>query len=363
MRIVLDAHMLGAQEGGNETYVAGLIQGFAAADLPTDTRIVALHDPAYTPPPDDGRVGFLALPPGGNLRRLLVDLPRVCRQIGGDVLHVTYNAPLSLPSTLALSVHDVIYRLYPSYFSPRVRLLLNTLLPLSMRRARVILTISETSKHDIEHFYPFTRGRVIVVPIAAGPVATATPNDAAARRLTDDRPFVLAVGTVQPRKNIARLIEAYIMMRKRGGPTARLLVVGRADWQHSEIQRIATDSPYSADIIFTGYLDDPTVAALYQSCAAFVYPSLYEGFGLPVLEAMTCGAPVITSTISSLPEVAGDAALQVDPYNVGAIAEALEALLTNPSLQADLRERGRRRAALYSWRYTAEQTYAAYRQP
>ncbi|NNJ11447.1 glycosyltransferase family 4 protein [Chloroflexales bacterium ZM16-3] len=362
MRVVLDAHMLGAQEGGNETYVAGLIQGLTAITMPTDTTVTALHDPAYCPHASPTSVRYIPMSRSGNIRRLLIDLPRACHRTGADVLHVTYNAPLLLANALVVSVHDVIYRRYPRYFSPQVRLLLNTVLPLSMRRAQVILTISETSRRDIEHFYPFTRGRVVVVPIAAGSVATVTPNCEAALRYSAGHEFILAVGTIQPRKNITRLINAYIAARQRGKITARLIVVGKAAWQHSEIQQVANASLYRDDVMFTGYLDDATVAGLYQTCAAFVYPSLYEGFGLPVLEAMACGAPVITSQISSMPEVAGDAAIMIDPYRTEQIVEAIEGVLSNRALQADLRARGQRQAALFTWERTATETLAVYRQ-
>jgi glycosyltransferase involved in cell wall biosynthesis len=139
------------------------------------------------------------------------------------------------------------------------------------------------------------------------------------------------------------------------------LIVGRSAWQHSEIQRIAANSPYSQDIVFTGYLPDAVVAALYRACTVFIYPSLYEGFGLPVLEAMACGAPVITSNCSSLPEVAGDAALFVDSYDVEQISRAIEQVLNDVSLRSDLRVRGLRRAACFSWEQTAVKTLEAYK--
>lgn len=359
MRVLLDAHMLGQREGGNETYIAGLLQGFAALD--TDApRVTALYSPGYTPP--HGPHGAARLADGSDLRRLLFGLPALAQRIGADVVHVTYNAPPRLPCATVVTVHDVIYRRFPAYFSPRVRLLLNTVLPLSMLRADLVLTVSEHSRQEIVHFYPFVRDKIRVVLEAAGPVAEARPDDVEAERITQGRPFVLAVGTLQPRKNIGRLVEAYIRLRQAGVTTARLVVVGRATWQGSAIQRLAAATPYGADIVFPGYLPDATVAALYARCEAFVYPSIYEGFGLPVLEAMACGAPVVTSTCSSLPEVAGDAALLVDPSSVEAIASALARVLGEPELRADLRRRGLRRAAHFSWRRAAAETVDVYRE-
>ncbi len=357
MRVLLDAHMLGQREGGNETYVAGLLDGFAELG-PTAAQITALYSPGYTPRPGPHAAAQLA--DRSDVRRLLFALPVAARRSAADVVHVTYNAPFQLTGATVVTVHDVIYRRYPAYFSPRVRLLLNTLLPLSMRRADLVITDSEASRHEIAHYYPAVAEKVRVVPIAAGPVASTPPDVAAAESLTGGRPFVLAVGTLQPRKNIARLVEAYIRLRQAGVTDARLVVVGQAAWQSSPIQRMAAESPFAGDIIFPGYLDDATVAALYRRCTAFVYPSLYEGFGLPVLEAMACGAPVITSNLSSLPEVAGDAALLVDPHSVEAIGTALAQLIERPELRAELRRRGAQRAAQFSWERTARGVLEVY---
>lgn len=360
MRILLDAHMLGAQEGGNETYIAGLLQGFE--DLAAhNAQITALYSPHYQPLPYR-HTAARHFGGTGALGRLLRELPTVCRREQADLLHVTYNAPLYQPCPVIVSVHDVIYRRYPAYFSPRVRLLLNTLLPFSMRRARAILTLSEASRRDIVHYYPFTRDKIHVVGLAAGPVVRALPDEEAVAAYTVPGPFILAVGTVQPRKNIARLVEAYIIARQRGLAGVRLVVVGRSQWQGSAIQRAAIESPFAQDIVFTGYLDDRAVAALYRRCLLFAYPSLYEGFGLPVLEAMACGAPTITSDCSSLPEVAGEAALLIDPTSVAALVSSIERLVADPTLRMELRERGLRRVAGFSWEQTARQTLDVYHQ-
>jgi glycosyltransferase involved in cell wall biosynthesis len=350
--------MLGEREGGNETYIAGLLNGFAALASP-DVHVLALCRPdkiATLPVPAQ------AIPAIGNVQRVFQYVPRVCRQWRADLVHLTYNASPLLPCPLVLTVHDVIFRRYPGYFSPRVRLLLNTVLPLSLWCAVTVLTVSEASRREIEHFYPFTRGKILVTPEAAGPIANVKPEMPLAERHTHGREFILAVGTVQPRKNLTRLVEAYLSLREHGATNARLVIVGRKMWQSAAIQQQAAHSPYAADIVFTGYLEEAALAALYRTCSAFVYPSLYEGFGLPVLEAMACGAPVITSNVSSLPEVAGDGAMLVDPYSVKQIAEGLAAVLTNADLRESLRERGRRRAAHFSWEKTAQMTVEAYRQ-
>ncbi len=362
MKTVLDAHMLGEHEGGNETYVAGLLQGFASTPLCNEVAITPVYNTVYQPEQDaESRLHGMRLKHRGNIQRLGVELPRICRRVGASVVHVTYNAPFFSPCPSVVTVHDVIFRRYPHYFSPRVRLLLRTLMPWSMHKAAVILTGSEDARHEIVHYYPFVRDKIMVTLDAAGTLVKAVPDPQAVQQHVGQGSFILAVGTVQPRKNIVRLIQAYIRLRDRGETTAKLVIVGRAQWQHSEIHRLAANSMYTNDILFPGYLPDATVAALYNGCAVFVYPSLYEGFGLPVLEAMTCGAPVITSKTSSLPEVAGSAAILIDPFSVEEIASAIASVVNNASIREDLRVRGRQQAARFSWERTAEATYEAYK--
>lgn len=354
--------MLGTQEGGNETYVQGLLQGFETL---TDQQIsiTAVYNKQYKPRILSGMIKQnVTLRSASNLQRLFMELPRLGRSYASKLLHVSYNAPPLSRLPFVVSVHDVSFRHYPEYFSPRTRLLLSTLLPYSMRRAKHIITLSEASKRDIIQFYPYTYDKLSVIPLAAGLIASTQPDPVVAARYTDKRGFILAVGTVQPRKNIARLIHAYVELRNQNVTEARLIIVGRSAWQHSTIQQIALSSRYADDIIFTGYLADAEVASLYQACKVFVYPSLYEGFGLPVLEAMQLGAPVITSNISSLPEVAGDAAILIDPYSVLDIRTGLQEVLTNDIVREDLRRRGKQRAARFSWERTAHETLTVYYQ-
>ncbi|CAN5460989.1 glycosyltransferase family 1 protein [soil metagenome] len=360
MKVLIDAHMLGEQEGGNETYIAGLLQGFEQIST-EGLQLAASYNASYPIPFLSDRIQPVKLQSSANLRRLFIEIPKVCRSVKANLLHVTYNAPLYLPCAAIVSVHDVIFHRYPEYFSPRVRLLLSTLMPLSMRRAAAVLTISEASKRDIIEHYPFVQDKIINIPLAAGPVASVKPDHLTASQYTQGQDFVLTVGTVQPRKNVLRLVRAYILLRQQGITNAKLLIVGRSMWQGSEIQKIAANSAYNQDIVFTGYLDDATVAALYHQCTVFAYPSLYEGFGLPVLEAMACGAPVITSNVSSLPEVAGDAALLVDPYSVEQIRAALEQIMVNSSLRDSLHDHWLQQAALSPRERTAQATVEIYK--
>jgi glycosyltransferase involved in cell wall biosynthesis len=360
-KVLIDAHMLGQQEGGNETYVAGLLKGLCS--LPSNEfTITAIYSPTYYPEQTTSApVHSFRFQSSSSVRRVFVDTPSICKSWNADLLHVTYNTSPFLQTPCVVSVHDIIFRLYPQYFSPRVRVLLSTLMPLSMLRAKAVFTISEASKEDILNYYPFVRNKIIVTPLAAGPIVDLQPDISSVQKYTNNCDFILTVGNVQPRKNIVGLVQAYIMLRERKITTAKLIIVGRAQWQGSEIQKLACKSEYNHDIIFTGYLDDASVAALYKACRVFVYPSLYEGFGLPVLEAMALGAPVITSNLSSLPEVAGDAALFVDSRSHQQLADAMERVLTVQDLSENLSRRGLLQAARFSWQQTAVATLEGYR--
>lgn len=362
MRVLLDAHMLGAQEGGNETYIQGLLSGFEEIASGECLNILALCPPEYAHPVEaKPPVRRIPLNSQNDLNRVFYEIPRKAQQLQADIIHATYNASPFVQRPLLITVHDVIFRIFPEYFSPRVRLLLSTLMPLTMYRAKGIVTVSETSKRDIERFYPFTRGKVYVTYEAAGPVASMEPEYASVDPQWLQNDFILSVCTLQPRKNLERLLLAYIDGRRKGSIQAKLVLTGKAAWQHSELFSLAQSSGFASDIIFTGYVSAGVLAALYESCQIFVYPSLYEGFGLPVLEAMARGAPVVTSNNSALAEIAQDAALTVDPHSVDQIREAIESLLDNSSLRMSIIEKGRRQAKKFAWSQTAKQTVEIYR--
>jgi alpha-1,3-rhamnosyl/mannosyltransferase len=219
----------------------------------------------------------------------------------------------------------------------------------ALRRAAALVCISEATRHDLVARFPRTAARAQVVPLAADArFATAQRSAQVEERLGLDRPYVLAVGTLEPRKNLERLIAAWEGL----GDTHALALVGPRGWDDETIVAAARRA---GDVRLLGHVDDADLPALYAGATCFAYPSLYEGFGLPVLEAMAAGAPVLTSNVSSLPEVVGDAALLVDPRDTGAIRAGLRRLLSEPALREELRARGRGRAATFSWDRTASE--------
>ena len=362
--IALDVHVIGERETGNETYTLNLTRALLAQ---AGERSFGL----FTPNPDrlppylaqarNARV--IAVRPGNSLIRVPFSLPWAVGRAGARLLHVNYVLPPVCPCPGVATVHDLSYELFPEDAPPRDRLVLGLLLPLSVRRAAAIIAVSENTRRDLLRRFAVPDERVSVIYEAAPPHMQRVTDQDSIRQARQTyglvQPYILAVGNLQPRKNLARLVEAYAVIRRQG-VAAQLVITGQGRWRESELVRRVQEMGLTRDVVFTGYVPDSVLPVLYSGAAVFAYPSLYEGFGLPVLEAMTCGAPVVTSNVSSLPEVAGDAALLIDPRDVAALAGALCALLTRPELADDLRARGYKQAALFSWQKAAQQTLAVY---
>jgi glycosyltransferase involved in cell wall biosynthesis len=232
------------------------------------------------------------------------------------------------------------------------------------RRSNCILTVSEASKRDILHFFNVPPAKIVVVYNAIDEHFWETPPEEDVARVREryqlDHQFVLYVGNIKPHKNLVRLIEAFAELRKSGFEQVKLLIIGDEISRLPALRRSVHRHKLHKHVRFLGYLPDRTLAILYRLAAVFVFPSLYEGFGLPPLEAMASGTPVVTSNVSSLPEVAGDAAVLVDPYDVDSIVEGLRLVLSNPAAAADLRRRGLERAREFSWARSVEKTRQVY---
>lgn len=357
-RIVIDLHMVGERETGNETYARELAEALV-------TR--ADHEYLlYTPRPE--ALGDLLRPHARAFRdvpspvRLLWTYPRMLRQDGARLVHVHYAGPIPSPCPLVVTVHDLSFRIFPEFFSPRDRAVLGTLVPRTLKRAAAVLVPSESALRDILRFYPMPAERITVTPEAAAAHFRPQPADEVSRVKTQyglAARYVLAVGNLQPRKNLERLLSAFANLASRVDDV-QLVVVGQKAWRGDGLERLVMRMGLAARVRLTGYVPASDLAAIYSGAAVFCYPSLYEGFGLPVLEAMACGAPVVTSDSSSLPEVAGDAAILVDPTSVGKLSLALESLLSSEVNREALRRRGLARAAKFSWRRTAALTAGVY---
>jgi glycosyltransferase involved in cell wall biosynthesis len=263
------------------------------------------------------------------------------------------------------TIHDLSFEHFPQFFTTRERFFFKRTIPHTARKATKVLTVSEYSRQDILQTYRIPPDKVIVTPNGISevfqPVREQARVEAVKKKYHIQRPYLLTVSNLQPRKNLARLIKAYTHLREHAEEFGQqLVIVGQKAWLYKHIFHEAHRSRYVGDIIFTDYVPENDLIVLYSGATAFVYPSLFEGFGLPVLEAMACGAPVITSNSSSLPEVVGDAGVMVDPYDEEALAKAVQRVVEDPRLRAQLSEQGLLQARKFSWRRTAELTLAVY---
>jgi len=285
-------------------------------------------------------------------RNLLQPLP-----IHADVQHHAYYVrPPHRSRRTITTLYDAIPFLHPDLFpSIRTRLTIRLLHALAVLRSDALLTISQSAADDIARFFPAACDKLTVTPLAADPVFSPQPAThvfAARRRFDLPQRFVLYLGSNKPHKNLPRLIEAWAAVGDHRD--AVLVVAGHVDPRYVHQVR-------APGVRFVGPVSDAEAAALYTACDAFVFPSLYEGFGLTPLEAMSCGAPLVCSNTSSLPEVAGDAALLIDPLDVRALAAAVARLLDDDALRSEMRARSLAQASKFSWARTAAETLAVYR--
>ncbi|MGQ9634597.1 MAG: glycosyltransferase family 4 protein [Bryobacteraceae bacterium] len=345
MRVAIDAHTIGLRKSGNESYISNLLA--AMADLNADAEILA-----YVATPGAARrlSAMVVRQVSPNpLRRLGWDLPKLVRQDRPDVLHIQYTAPLGCDVPLVVNVHDVSFVERPEFFPDWRRRQMRITVHHTVRRAARIVTGSEFSRQAIARCYGLDPERIDVVPIAAAPVFRPIRKDLARARVMQryqiSVPYVLTVGDLQPRKNQAALVRAFAeVVRVKPGLPHHLVLVGKEGWRGGEVKEAARRCGVAERIHFTGHVEDEALVELYNGCEVFVFPSLYEGFGIPVLEAMACGCAVACSGSTALPEVADSAAILFDPFSVRQMAQAILDLLLYPELRVRMERLGRRRS-------------------
>ena len=367
MRIAIDAHSVGNQLAGNESYAVNLIEALAAIDSTNSYTLYVTKRSAVER--FSGRWPNFSVSrtlPHTPIVRIPVTLSAELRRNPVDVLHVQFTAPPFVPCPFVVSIHDLSFEHLPLTFKRRSRMQLRLTVRRSARKAARVLVLSESTRQDIIETYGILPERVTAIPLAApehfGPVT----DDKELQRvrhtygITGD--YILSVGSIQPRKNLARLVGAYARLRaeRPGIKLPKLVLVGKKAWLYTETLRAIELSGVGDQILLTGYVSDTDLPALYSGALCFVYPSYFEGFGLPPLEAMKCGVPVIVGNRTSLPEVAGDAGLLVNPFDEAEIASALGRLIDNSDLRDKLRVKGLKRANHFSWHETARRTLEVY---
>ena len=353
-----DGSSLTQERSGVGYYTSRLLAGLAQRLGQHDLRelVVLSNRPVPIPSAPGVRLSEARLPIRAAWMELRV--PRALRQARADVAHFTnYTAPLRLDLPYLVTVHDMSLTLLPWCYTRKMRLIVPRVLPRVARRARLVLTPSAATRDDVVRLLGIDPGRVRVIPHAA-PRGFDPPGPAAS---SPHAPYFLFVGNLEPRKNLARTLRAFARIAP-SLPDHRFLIAGAPGWKYGDVLREATRPELASRVELRGYVPEDELPALYRNATAFVYPSLYEGFGMPVIEAMACGTPVLTSNVSALPELADGAAVLVDPLDEGALAEAMHALATDRALRERLRVAGPARAAQYSWDRTCDLTLEAYRE-
>jgi glycosyltransferase involved in cell wall biosynthesis len=366
MKIAIDVRKW--RDYGIGTYVRNLVRHLARIDH--DTTYLLFCNPADESALRDMAENFVPVVDGSAQYRLRehVSLPLKLRRLGAELLHSPhYVRPLFCPVPSVVTIHDCIHLLFPQYLPNRMaynyaRFMMGS----AIRNSAIVFTVSEASRGDILRFFPETDPeKVHVVPNAIDAELLRDPGEEERERVRERYQlrsrFVLFAGNVKPHKNLERLIRAFARVRgQEGNEDLRLVLLGDDVSRYGSLRRTADEAGVRQDVRFFGFVPHETLAALYRMATVFAFPSLYEGFGLPPLEAMACGTPVVTSRLSSLPEVVGDGALLVDPYSEDEIAHGIARLLDDQDLRARLVERGLERAASYSWERSVREIHSGY---
>ncbi len=370
MRIGIDVSMTADSKTGLPSYTRSLVEAMARVDRSNQFWLYPITWHSFPPNYRDA-----VLPKAPNFRSVVTGAPARVRarweredrrRLLGPPPDVYFspfhNAPERWFPRLVCVWHDVSFRVHPEFSTEANRVYCEHQFDRSHRLADRILTVSHFSRQELVRHMGVAADRIDVVHEAADPAFRHVPGThvpARFREQLEGAPFVLYVGSVEPRKNLATLVAAYAALQAKARHPARLAIAGGSGWLNSDVHAEVERHGLQDRVRFLGFVSDQELLELYNSCALFCYPTLYEGFGLPVIEAMSCGAPVVTSRVASIPEVGGDAVVYVDePRDVTALAEALRAVLEDPARQASLREAGLRQAARFSWDRAARETLA-----
>jgi glycosyltransferase involved in cell wall biosynthesis len=367
LRIAIDAHSVGTGLGGNESYATNLIEALAESDHSNSytlylTKREALERFSHRWPNFSVRSTLPHTP----LIRIPLTLSAELRRNPVDVLHVQFTAPPFSPCPVVVSIHDLSFEHLPETFKWRSRKQLRITVRRSAREAAQVIALSDYARDDIIATYNIAPERITAIPLSAADHFKPAVNEEELQRVRQtygiEGEYILSVGAIQPRKNLGRLVAAYARLRraKPEGKLPKLVLAGKCAWLYDETLRAIKELQVTDSVILTGYVPEGDLPALYSGALCLIYPSYFEGFGLPPLEAMKCGTPVIAGNRTSLPEVVGDAGILVDPFDVDAIAAAVERVVSDSNLRATLSVKGLARAKLFDWRETARQTLAVY---
>ena len=351
IRVALDATAIGRGKTGNETYLTGLLEGWREAK-PDGVEILPIFSEAGSARPPQASAQIRN---HGFFKRHLVELPKARRDLGADLYHGVYWMRPWEKEPFVLTVHDISFAAHPEWFRPGEAFFYTTLIRAAARKARKVITVSEFCRTEIAEKWDLPADKIETTYEAARGLFR--PG----KKKKSGPPTILFVSAIHPRKNLGRLIRVWERLRAGRFPDLRLKVVGPAGWSAGADVRTLQAAVARGGADWLGSQSDAELREAYQTATILVYPSLYEGFGLPPLEAMACGCPVVCSNTASLPEICGEAAEYFDPTSEEEISAKIAYVLGNDPRRAELSRAGLTKAAEYSWERMAEETSAIYK--
>jgi glycosyltransferase involved in cell wall biosynthesis len=364
VRIGIDARKL--HDFGIGTYIRNVLRQLARLDDHTEFVLLCRPDDAAVLTSLGENFRPVAETAGNYSIAEQLTIPLALRREGVSLFHAPhYVLPPLVPCRSVVTIHDCIHLMFPQYLPNRLALTYaRASIAMAARRATRVLTVSESSKRDILRFVDVEPAKIDVIYNAYDERFGVEPREEDVERVRErfqlHDPFVLYAGNVKPHKNLERLIDAFQVVRKRGVDNLKLVLIGDDISKYAALRRAVHRHQLHQQVRFLGFVPEETLAVMYRLASVFVFPSLYEGFGLPPLEAMASGTPVVTSNLSSLPEVAGDAAMLVDPYDPDAIAGGIYRVLTDDALRSSMRARGIERARQFSWEQSVRRVHDIY---
>ncbi len=363
LKIAIIADALDYQYAGIYYYTKEIINALAKIDSFNEYLIVRSNSEGDI----SKNVKELIIPtvkfPGAAPYRLFVQIPRTLVKEKVDiVLEPRHFGPFNLPKSIKriTFIHDLTPFHHPEWHQFTSRFLQQLFLPSILKKTDHVLTNSEYTKQDIIQYFPITKDKITSTLLATETFFKPQEDLDLLKKLSVDSPYLLHVGTIEPRKNLTLLIEAFERLKQQSEQKLQLVLVGKKGWKSEDVFKAIENSPYKKDIKVLGYVERNALIALYSSAEAFVYPSLFEGFGLPLVEAMACACPIISSNAACLPEIADKAGLYFSPISSKELLHQLKFLLSTPSKKTELKRLSLQQATKFSWKKTAKETLAVF---
>jgi len=364
MRIGIDLHSATSFMQGTRTYILNIVKHLLKIDKENEYFLYVTRESSSLEHLFSRENVFFKYVPHHRIIRIPISVPIRLALDSIDVFHCQYMGPPFARTPYVVILHDIIFEYIPELYQKSLSYLMHVFYPLSARRASRVLTISEHSKRDIVKFYKIPEEKVIVTYNGVSedfhPIMEKDTIKDTLKKYGVNGEYILFVGRLEPRKNLPRLVLAFHELKKYKKIKQKLVIVGMKYYRYEETLKAVNDLGLHDEVIFTGGAEDADLPIIYNGASLFVYPSIAEGFGLPPLEAMACGIPVISSNTSSLPEIIGDAGILVDPYKTEDLVKAMYEVLSNKNLQEKMKTEGLKRARRFSWEQTARKTLEVY---